>query len=204
MNPAVRLRLPLLLALAAAPALFAEPAEKPLGRTLDQRFGKLDQGLVFDPRQGAVGNGQTFSTKSAQAPTFQYDQRTVPGKFETKEFSQSKTSWFSKLKFWSKDANLKTGREIPNVNREAETGTSAVKDAREASRTLAVRDVPGGDRAYLGPESKKLKTAVDPKTMADWRNGGESVGYTGKTVERYSNLKPLSIDDVREILNKNK
>lgn len=190
MNPPVRLRLSLLLALAAAPALFAEPAEKPLGRTLDQRFGKLDQSLVFDPRQGAVGNGQTFATKNAQAPAFQFDQRYTPGKFETREFSQPKTSWLSKLKFWSKDANLKTGREIPNVNRAAETKTVQVKAARDSSRTLAVRDLPGGDRTYLGPERSKLDRAVDPSKPVS--------GWSG------DKLKTLTVEQIRELLNKNK
>ena len=127
----------------------------------------------------------------------------APTKFEAREY-QPKASWLSKLKFWAKDANVKTGREIPNASRQAETKAVPVRMAFDAPKAAPVRDVSDGKRPYLGPESKKLKVAVDPKTMADWRNNGWSVGNSGTSVERYGSLKQLSVEDVREILNKNK
>ena len=180
--------LPILLALLAAPSLFAEPAEKPAGRSINQRFGSIDQGLGFDPRQGAVGQGQTFRTRNAPSGTFQYDQKFASSKYETREFAP-KTSWLSRLKFWTKDANPST-HEVPNVSRQAETKTAAVKDARDAGKTMAVRDLPGGDRIYLGPERAKLDHAVDPNKPLP--------GWTG------SKMDVLTLEQVRELLNKNK
>jgi hypothetical protein len=178
----------LLLALLAAPTLFAEPAEKPAGRSAAQRFGSIDQSLVFDPGQGSVGQGRTFNARGAQTNTFQYDQKVAPTKYETREFAP-KTSWFSRLKFWTKDAST-NGHEVPNISRQAETKTAAVKDAREAGKTMAVRDLPGGDRVYLGPERAKLDRAVDPNKPLP--------GWTG------NKLETLTLDQVRELLNKNK
>ena len=41
--------------------------------------------------------------------------------------------------------------------------------------------------------------------MSDWRGGGrEQVTDTGSSMEKFSTLKPLSIEDIRELLNKNK
>jgi hypothetical protein len=187
---AVRRPLSLLLALSTAPSLFAEPADKSTGGTLLERTsGQIDQSRVFDPRQGAIGQGQSFNARSAQTSTFQFDQKYSPAKFETREFTP-KTSWFSRLKFWTKDANTRGAHEVPNVNRQAETKTAAVKDARDAGKTVAVRDLPGGDRTYLGPERAKLDRSVDPNKPLP--------GWTG------DKLDTLTLEQVRELLNKNK
>jgi len=189
MKSAVR-RLPaILLALCCAPPLFAEPAEKPVGRTLDQRFGKFDQNLVFEARQAARGGGQVFRTRDAQAQTFQYEDRVRVSKFETKE-AVVKSSWLSKLKFWTKEAKTTGDHEIPELRRQTELKTAAVKDAREGTKVAAVRDLPDGDRTYLGPERAKLDRSVDPNKPLP--------GWTG------NKLEPLTLEEVRELLNKNK
>ncbi len=188
-NPSVFRPPVILLALIAAPSLFAEPAEKPAGRSIQQRFGSIDQGLVFDPRQGAVGQGQTFSTRNAPSGEFYYDQKIAPSKYETREFAP-KTSWLSKLKFWTKDANTGGTGEIPNASRQFGTKSAAVKESRDAGKTMAVRDLPGGDRVYLGPERAKLDRSVDPTKPLP--------GWTGNKME------VLTLEQVRELLNKNK
>ncbi len=185
----MRRSLPFVFALIFAPSLFAEPAAKPVGRTVDQRFGAFDQSLVFDPRQGAVGQGQTFNTRGAKTDTFRFDQKIAPSKYETREFAP-KTSWFSKLKFWTKEAPTSGAHEVPNISRQAETKTAAVKDAREGGKTMAVRDMPGSDRIYLGPERAKLDRSVDPNKPLP--------GWTGTKMET------LTLEEVRELLNKNK
>ena len=53
-------------------------------------------------------------------------------------------------------------------------------------------------------ESKKLSQPADAKELANWRNASESVNYSDGTVERVSTLKQLSIDDIRDLLNKSK
>jgi hypothetical protein len=179
-----------LLVLWAAPTLFAADDDKPVGRTLEQRFGKLDQSLVFDPQQGAVGQGKSFYTRNAQSSSFHFDQKVAPTKFATQEYSQPKSSWLSKLKFWAKDANTKGAHEIPNAAKSVETNAASVKDARDAGKTVAVRDASGSSRVYLGPERAKLDRAVDPSKPLP-------AGYTGK-------LDTLTLEQVRELLNKNK
>jgi hypothetical protein len=187
----VRCPLLILPALFFAPLLSAEPAEKPLGRSQAERFGSPIQqkDLTFNTRQGAVGDGQTYATRSAQTASFNYDQKVSLGKYETREFSQPKTSWLSKLKFWAKDAPV--GHEVPNAGKQFETSSAQVKEARDAGKTMAVRDLSDGGRTYLGPERAKLDKSIDP-------NKPLPGGWQGEKLE------PLSVEQVRELLNKNK
>ena len=183
----------LLIALSAAvPSLLAEPAEKPAGRSLAQRFGSIEQNknLTFDPGRVSTGQARSFVTVDrVQSLTFHYDQKLLSSSFQTKEF-QSKPSWFSKLKFWSRDANTSGGHEIPNISRQAETKTALVNDSQFANKTAAVRSLPDGDRLYLGPERAKLDRAVDPnKPLPGW------------TDDKFGTL---TLEQIRELLNKNK
>jgi hypothetical protein len=154
-----------------------------------QRFGPTDPNLVFDTRQGALGQGQSFNTRSAQTGSFQFEQKVRPAKYETREFA-AKTSWFSKLKFWAKDARTTGSHEVPNISKVADTKTAAVKEARDARKAAPVRSLPGGDRVYLGPERAKLDRSVDPNKPLP--------GWTG------DKLDTLTLEQIRELLNKNK
>lgn len=196
--------------LVGLPVFAAETEDKPVGRSIAERFGSptKQQELVFDTRQGAVGNGRSFTAGAAHTKDFQFSQRFAPAKYETTEYA-TKKSWFGNFRFGSKPADLRTKSDIPNADtaaalKSAPTKSAATKDAREGTKTMAVRDLPDGDRDYLGPERQKLNNAVDPKTLADWRKSGEVVVDAGTYVERVTGLKQLSVDDVREILNKNK
>lgn len=181
----------ILLALVCAPVWAADPeGEKPLGRSINQRFGKIDQGLVYNPGNASGGNARTFATRTAESPAFRYEQKVAPTNFQTREFSQQKTSWFSRLKFWARDATPKGDHEIPNANRQADVKAAPVKGAREADKLAAVRDLPDGNRPYLGPESKRLDRSVDPQKPLP--------GWTGDKMDT------LTVEQVRELLNKNK
>ncbi len=190
MKAAVR-NLPLILtALLCAQPLFAEPAEKPVGRTINQRFGKIDQGLVFQADQAMRAGNRAFVTRDAQAPAFQYEDRVRVSKFETREAPVAKSSWLSKLKFWTKEAKTTGDHEVPELRRQPELKTATVKDAREGKKTASVRDLPGGDRTYLGPERAKLDRSIDPnKPLPGWTA---------------NKLEPLTLEEVRQLLNKNK
>jgi hypothetical protein len=190
MKTAVRRLCPIMIVLFSAAPIFAEPPEKPVGRSVDQRFGTLDPNLEFNPGQGTLGKSRVFATRDAQAPAFQYDDRVRVSKFETREFSQPKTSWLSKLKFWAKDAKTTGDHTVPGLDRVTETKSVTVKEARDQGKIATVRDLPDGDRVYLGPERAKLDRAVDPnKPLPGW--AGEK-------------MDPMTLGQVRELLNKNK
>jgi hypothetical protein len=182
----------ILIALVPLSALPAEKAEKPVGRTAHQRFNPTleeQQALVFDTRQGATGGGRSFNAGNARVKDFQVNQRFAASKYQTADF-QTRKSWFGNFKFGTKSADTKSASAIPNVNAAAPTKTAATKELSDGGKTAAVRSLPGRDRPYLGPESKKLDRTVDPNKPLP--------GWTGDKMDT------LTLEQIRELLNKNK
>ncbi len=159
----------------------------------------------FDPSRSGVGTARTFGTGGARSKEFNFQQKVRADTYLTRDFQGSKTNTGAERKFAANDANTRGKYTIPNVDKDAGNKTAATKELWDGNKVAATQDLHDGQRPYLGPESKKLNRTMDPKEMADWRNAGkESVVYGDGTVERISNLKQLSIEDVRELLNKNK
>ena len=160
----------------------------------------FDPNKSFDPSRHAVG-GRTYETGSARTKAFQFTQKANPRTFETRDFSGAKTAGAGRMLFATKAANTRD----PYATKTAATKTAATKESPDAGRTAAVHDLHDGQREFLGKESGKLRQAADPVKMADWRNGGrETVTNSGSSVEKYSTMKQLTIEDIRELLNKSK
>lgn len=153
----------------------------------------------FDPSRNAVG-GRSYNAGQAHTKSFLFAQKAKPESYRAGDFYGSKKAWGGNRLFGAKDANIPG----PFGAKIADTRTAATKEAWDAGRSAPTRALTDGKREYLGPESKKLRQTIDPVTMADWRNTGESVMSTGSSVEKYSTMKSLTIEDIRELLNKNK
>ena len=94
--------------------------------------------------------------------------------------------------------------EIPNVGKAVVVNAAPTKEVWDARRTAEGKNLRDGKREYLGVEKKRTQSGIDPATLGEWRGTGETMTNTGTAVEKYSNMKTLSIEDVRELLNKNK
>ena len=164
-----------------------------------------DPNKKFDPSRSEIGTTRAVGTGATRTKDFQYAQKARTGNFLTRAFGGSKANAAASKDFATKEALSRGKYEIPNAEKGAESKIATTKSLWDGDKVAATRDLHDGNRLFLGPESKKLGTSMDPKTMADWRSGGnETVSYANGTVERIGNLKQLSIDDVRELLNKNK
>jgi hypothetical protein len=165
-----------------------------------------DPDKEFNMKQINNGGGKTFATaEQAQTKQFYYDQKTRPGKYETGAYTGNKANTAADKKFASNDAKLKGKFEIPNSDKKAPVSAVPVNELRDANKIAASRALWDGERPYKGKESTKLNHAIEAKELADWRSGGgETVNYANGTVERLGTIKQLSIDEVRELLNKNK
>lgn len=146
----------------------------------------------FDTAQAASGGGRSFGAKSARSKSFGFEQKFSAGEFRSKEFSGSKSAWMGNFKFSSKEANTRGKYEVPNAGRQVNTKTMPVVDAREGSKAMPTREF-AGQRPYLkrGPSQDRFDR--EGTTPMDNR----PVGWSGT-------LQPMTIDDVRELLNKNK
>ena len=163
----------------------------------------LDPNKTYDPSRSSVG-GRTYDTGKARVKEFYYDQKAHPGTYGTRDFYGSKPAAAAEKNFATNAANTHGKYAIPNADKAADSKAAPIKTAWDAGKTAAVKDLRDGNREYRGPERAKLGKSIDPVTMADWRNGGESVVNSGTSVEKYSTMKQLTIEDIRELLNKNK
>ena len=164
----------------------------------------IDKFKTYDPSRSSVG-GRTYNTGNARVKEFYYDQKAHPGSYGTRDFYGSKKAWAGDMKFAARDANTHGKYAIPNATKAAGTKTATTKEAWDAGKTAATKGLYDGKREYLGPESTKLRTPIDPASQGDWRSAGrESVVNSVNSVEKFSTLKPLTIEDIRELLNKNK
>jgi hypothetical protein len=159
-------------------------------KTLEERLlAKPDPSKVFNLQQGATYFGsQAFRTDKARVKDFYFTQKQSPKGYATTEFNGSKGTWFGDFHFSTKEAPAKGKHEIPNATKKADTKTMPVTGAREREKSMAVASFEKGQRSYLGPEAERLHRLLPYD---------RPVGWTG-------DLKPMTIDDVRTLLNKNK
>lgn len=164
----------------------------------------FDPNKAYDPSRSAVGS-RTYNAGSARTKEFYLNQRTNPGTFLTRDFYGAKSAAAGDRKFATRAANTRGQSEIPYANKVAETKTAPTKEAWDAGKTAETKNLRDGRREFLGRESRRVGQSVDPASMADWRGGGsERVTNAAGSMEKFSTLKPLSIEDIRELLNKNK
>ncbi|MDB6155144.1 MAG: hypothetical protein JWL90_3597 [Chthoniobacteraceae bacterium] len=187
--PAVRFS-PLLLFFAllcvSGGSLFAQQQEKKLSERLAiTEADAIAKGMKFDVRNTMGSSNRAVATNSANVKAFYGAQAFTSKNFESKEFAGSKSSWFGNFKFATKE---KETRKF--ATKDAVTKTMAVKDARESDKTMPSRDLPGGDRTFLGKESEKLHHTPNEQSM--------------RTFDKSELVQLKSIDDIRELLNKNK
>ena len=145
-----------------------------------------DPNKTFDPHKTPGFGSRSFSAKGSQVKDFQYADRVQSGAFRTRDFVGSKTARVADAQYATASARTK---DFAGATKAVDTKSAATKDAREAGRTVATREVPGGKRTYLGPEAERVKRPLDqtalPRTSDDLRE-----------------LK--TVEDIRELLNKNK
>lgn len=164
-------------------------------RKLIDRIMKPDETLEFDPGKASSFTGRPgVRSKSAKGKEFSFVQKVAPGEFRTRDFSAK--TWQGDFKFATKEANTNSRTRIPNVTKQADTKTAAVKEARESEKTMATRELHDGKRPFLvrGRSQDQINAA-----------GSDAQSYRGEYESKWQgNLQQLSVDDVRDLLNKSK
>jgi hypothetical protein len=159
---------------------------------------------AFDPNRVTAAAAHSYGAGKASTKNFYSDRQMRLDTYQARDYYDAKPDQAAQREYATKEAPTKGKFLNLFAKKTASTKTAATKEASDANKGAPTRPLADGRRPYLGPESKKLKQQVSAVEMANWRNGGESVGYTDGTVERMSSMKQLSIDDVRELLNKSK
>jgi hypothetical protein len=189
MRCAVRLALAIILTLPVCVSVAKDKEQAATESRSRQVLGAPDLSREFAMEQlNPWGRANQFRTKAARQNEFYFQQKFQPKGYSAKEF-KSKGWWAGDFKFSTKDASTKGKYEIPNTANAVATQTKDVKDAREATKTMTTRDLPDGSRKYLGQESRRMEKPLDPTNLP-------------KITNSMRELK--SIDDVKELLNKNR
>ncbi len=150
-------------------------------RKLEERIMKPDMTKGVREQNKSFNQYRTFESGtggSGAVRDFHYVQKVSPKGFETKGFA-TKNHWAGDFKFATTEANTKGRYAIPNATAEYDTKPMKVKDARESEKTYDARTY---DANTFTPDAKSQK-------LLD---------------ARYANQKPKTIDEIRELLNKNK
>lgn len=149
-------------------------------RKLEDRIMRPDTTLGSREQNKSFGNYKTFQSAGsdrAAVRDFYFTQKYSPKSYQTKDFA-TKNHWAGDFKYATNEANTKGRYTIPNSAKGYETKPMEVKDARERGKNYAAG-------AYATDSFK-----------AD--------GKTQKILDaKYANQKPKTIDEVRDLLNKN-
>jgi hypothetical protein len=162
-------------------------------RTREDEILHPDPTKEFDPRAANFGSARSVSTKGASTSAFHFVDKTRPKSFATREFG-TQGAWDSGRKYATNEAP--TG-ESWFSRLTAKTKPYATKENWEADKTSGTRALPEGGRTFAARGRKQAE--LDSKGAAGMPMGGDRVSG-----ESWSgDLKPLTIEDIRTLLNKN-
>ena len=171
--------------------LNAATASKPTSR--EEQVMKPDLTKEFNPSSANFGSGRSITGKNAATNEFHFVNRTrtktfatgvfatkvapgVDSNYATKE-APTKESWFARLT--------------------APTKTYATRESSDANRGLQGRVLPGSERKFLAIGRRQAE--LDRNGAGGMAQGGErdmGQSWSGE-------VRPMSIQDVKNLLNKN-
>lgn len=166
-------------------------ATSPNPRTRDETaLLRPDETKAFDVRSAQFGRNRSVPTAKEKTNDFYFVDKTRTKDFATRDFSTKeaaaagrgfdtkaapvKESWFSRLTARSKSYDTR--------------GYS------DAGKTTETQVLPGSDRSFVAKGRRQAD--LDKKGAAGAAGGGEGESWSG-------DLKPLTIQDVKTLLNKN-
>jgi hypothetical protein len=177
--------MPLLILCLAASSMAADSDQ-------EKRIAKIlhpDRTLTYYSGEHTVGGVKSFGTSSAKtSSSFNISQKFHPTGYTSKGFNGGKSDWKGDAKFETKAARTEGTRKMLDADKKARTKTASTKDASEGSKVASIHDSQYAKREFLGPESKKVHENTPITKATGWKG----------------DLQPMTIDDVRDLLNKPK
>ncbi len=152
-------------------------------------LGEADRTLEFKGWDKSFNyGGGKIEAKNAGAKKFKFAQKVRARDFRTTDYLGTKGAWGGDFLYETEAVRSDGKYPVPKVNSEyttAEVKVENLKGSEKTARTSTSRDA---DREYLGSEAEKIKSS-------ERGNSAVSSGWQGK-------LRVLSIEDIRELLNK--
>jgi hypothetical protein len=171
--------------------LNAATAPKPTTRA--EQILRPDETKEFNPRSANFGSGRTVPTGTTKTNEFYFVDKTRTKSFGTRDYA-TKEAWGTKSQYATKDAPTK---ESWFSRLTARTKSYGTREDREANKQTETRALPGGDRTFVAQGRRQAaldKNGTTGQTAGGDRTAGES--WSG-------DLRPMTIQDVKALLNKN-
>jgi hypothetical protein len=178
---------------AAKAAKAAGPREQ---QKLEQRIMRPDMTMEYDVSNSTFhGSDKKAASKKASVKDYTGLQKFDSKAYSTDSFKGAKSSWLKDEKFATSKAETKGKYELPNLKKKTDLKTVPVTESRDATKTVAVNaSREGNQRFSFHGRSQDRMDAVKGSPGEKELSAG---GYSG-------DLKPMTIDDIRTLLNKSK
>lgn len=175
--------------------LNAATTPKPASR--EEELMKPDITKEFNPAAANFGAARSINGKSASTGAFQFENKTRTKSFATRGFATKEASG-SQSQFATKTAATK---ESWYSKLTAPTKTYATRESRDANRGLQGATLPGSDQKF---QARGRRQAELDAQRAKGRAPLVPLGWDRDVGQSWNgDLKPLSIQDVKTLLNKN-
>lgn len=175
--------------------LNAAMAPKPTNR--EEELMRPDMTKEFNPAATNFGAGRSISGKAATTRSFQYENKTRTKTFATKGFA-TKEAAGSQSQFATKTAATK---ESWYSKLTARTKTYDTRESRDANKGLQGSALPGSDLKFYARGRRQAELDAQ---RAQGRGPLIPLGWDREAGQSWNgDLKPLSIQDVKTLLNKN-
>ncbi len=154
-------------------------------------LGEADRTMEFKGWDKSFHSGKgKYGAKNAGTRKFNFTQKFRATAFATQDYPGTKGAWGGDFLYKTGAARTEGDHPIPKINSEYATVEVQSDNAKESEKTAQTSTNRDADRNYLGSEADKIKSSGKD-------NSAVSSGWQGK-------LLVLSIDDIRELLNKSK
>ena len=171
--------------------LNAATAPKPTSR--EEQVMTIDRTKEFNPSSANFGSGRSVSGKKMATGEFHFVDRTRTKSFETRGFATKEATGMNS-QYATKTAETK---ESWFARRTALTKAYATRENTDANKNLEGRALPGSEKKFIARGRRQAdldKNGAAGQALGADRDGGQS--WTGE-------VRPLTIQDVRTLLNKN-
>ncbi len=157
-----------------------------------------DPDKTFDPTTAQFGHARSLSAKSAQTTTFNFTEHVRTKEFATREHATAKNAWMGDVKFETKAAPV---RQSWFSKLTARTKTYDTSKSRYSDKSVATRPSIIEDKPFL--VKGRRQADYDSKGPAAMALGGDRISGESWTGDLQQLTRPMSIEDVKKLLNKN-
>lgn len=148
---------------------------------------KHDPKKEFPLAQANTTGARSYPTGKAGTGEFQFMDRVRTKNYSTGAFA-TKNAWMGDYRYETKSAPV---RESWFARLTSRTKTYETREARDTGKTAPTKALPDGDRPFL----------AQGRRQADFDRNGPASQIPKQSWE--GDLKPLTIEDVKKLLNKN-